>query len=244
MQQTLNTRRAWPLDMQGERSLSARPLPVIPTHDDLRAMRVDLPCREAGLSAPPCSLQAWFMASGDGHRLLVLCPPGRAQRAAQWLAQQGVPDATVEPGIAPRSLWAHLAALPTGWQRFLLDRAVHRIEMTPEGTASLFIEDTVARAHGLIERIQQAAPAARARDALTADPGEILTSRQKEVLAVAVASGYYDVPRRITLRGLAQTMGLSPGAASELLRRGERTLVGSFFDSGAASAWAWDTTEE
>ena len=60
-------------------------------------------------------------------------------------------------------------------------------------------------------------------DGAGADLG--LTEAQRETLATALEAGYFDVPRRIALSELAETMGISDQAASERLRRGLRTLL-------------------
>lgn len=52
-----------------------------------------------------------------------------------------------------------------------------------------------------------------------------LTERQREILLLAAQSGYFQIPREITLADLAAEIDLSSQAASERLRRGMRTLV-------------------
>jgi predicted DNA binding protein len=52
-----------------------------------------------------------------------------------------------------------------------------------------------------------------------------LTERQRETLVRAVASGYYDIPRRRSTADLAEEFGVSDQAITERLRRGIVTLV-------------------
>lgn len=52
-----------------------------------------------------------------------------------------------------------------------------------------------------------------------------MTECQRELLAMAVENGYFEVPRRITLSGLADDFGISDQAASERLRRGLNNLL-------------------
>lgn len=52
-----------------------------------------------------------------------------------------------------------------------------------------------------------------------------LTDKQLEVLLFAYKSGYFDNPRRITLRELAQILGLSPSTVKEHLRKAERKIL-------------------
>ncbi len=62
-------------------------------------------------------------------------------------------------------------------------------------------------------------------------PGGPLTERQRELLELAAAEGYYEVPRRTTHRELAAKLGVSAGTVSERLQRVEARLVDAFLDS-------------
>ncbi|ASJ07216.1 helix-turn-helix domain-containing protein [Thermococcus pacificus] len=52
-----------------------------------------------------------------------------------------------------------------------------------------------------------------------------LTGRQFEVLLLAYKSGYFDNPRRVTLRELSQMLGLSPSTVKEHLRKGLKRVL-------------------
>ena len=52
-----------------------------------------------------------------------------------------------------------------------------------------------------------------------------LTESQYEALVTARERGYYDVPREVTLEDLADELGTSHQALSELLRRGTQGLI-------------------
>ncbi len=60
---------------------------------------------------------------------------------------------------------------------------------------------------------------------------ELLTDRQREVLDVAVRSGYFEVPRECTLAELAETLGADTSTVSTVLRRGEARIVKRFVTS-------------
>ena len=75
-------------------------------------------------------------------------------------------------------------------------------------------------------------------------PDQLLTERQRELLTVAVAEGYYDTPRKCTLTELAAEVGLAKSTCSETLHRAEEVVMKKFveellpqsdldFDSGA-----------
>lgn len=59
------------------------------------------------------------------------------------------------------------------------------------------------------------------------DPVGQLTNRQKEILQIALAAGYYDIPRRVTQRDLATELGLSRGTIGDHLRRAEAKIIRS-----------------
>lgn len=53
----------------------------------------------------------------------------------------------------------------------------------------------------------------------------VLTSRQEDILLLALRMGYFDTPRRIKARELAKVIGVSTPTLVELLRRAVRNLV-------------------
>lgn len=56
-------------------------------------------------------------------------------------------------------------------------------------------------------------------------PHESLTERQRELMLAAIAQGYYEVPRRVTLTKLAERLHVSKSTLSETLARGERRVL-------------------
>lgn len=67
------------------------------------------------------------------------------------------------------------------------------------------------------------------------DPGELLTARQRRVVAEAVDRGYYNDPRRCTVTELGDVLGIHKSSASRLLHRAEGRIVTAFVDG--ASTW-------
>ncbi|MFB6097389.1 MAG: helix-turn-helix domain-containing protein [Haloferacaceae archaeon] len=59
---------------------------------------------------------------------------------------------------------------------------------------------------------------------------ELLTDRQRELLATAVDLGYYDTPRECTLTELADHLGVAKSTASERMHRAEGAVIRSFVD--------------
>jgi hypothetical protein len=69
---------------------------------------------------------------------------------------------------------------------------------------------------GIETRIEDVAPLERKAT---------LTGRQKEIMATAVAQGYFEFPRRISLTGLSELIGVKPSTLSEILRSAERRIM-------------------
>ncbi len=60
-----------------------------------------------------------------------------------------------------------------------------------------------------------------------------ITSRQEEIVRVALDLGYFEFPKRIRLEELAEKLGLSAGTLSEILRRGEKHILSKYFETAA-----------
>ena len=61
-----------------------------------------------------------------------------------------------------------------------------------------------------------------------------LTQKQLDFLKSAMDMGFYDFPRRITLTNLAEKLGIKPSTLSEILRAGEKNILGSFLSEAEA----------
>ncbi len=61
------------------------------------------------------------------------------------------------------------------------------------------------------------------------DDKESLTERQDKITQVAFERGYFDYPKRISLRELARMFDVSPSTLSEILRKGQRKIVLDYF---------------
>lgn len=55
-----------------------------------------------------------------------------------------------------------------------------------------------------------------------------LTDRQREVLGVAIREGYYENPRQVSQREIAEMLGVTPGTVSQTLRRIESNVFSGF----------------
>ena len=57
------------------------------------------------------------------------------------------------------------------------------------------------------------------------DQRETLTERQKEIVVTAVARGYFEFPRKVSLTELSRLVGVRPSTLSEILRSAERRIM-------------------
>lgn len=67
-------------------------------------------------------------------------------------------------------------------------------------------------------------------DSDTGSSVELLSDRQREVVATAIEQGYYEIPRDGTLGDVADELGIDTSTASDIIRRAEATLVDWHFD--------------
>ncbi|EZQ01896.1 MULTISPECIES: helix-turn-helix domain-containing protein [Acidianus] len=58
---------------------------------------------------------------------------------------------------------------------------------------------------------------------------DALTARQEQILRIAFDAGYYDYPKRIRLKELAEKLNLSVASLTEILRRAEKNVISTFF---------------
>lgn len=56
-----------------------------------------------------------------------------------------------------------------------------------------------------------------------------LTDKQERIVELAYNEGLYDVPREVTASDIADKVGVSEQAVSEMLRRGIKSLIGPHF---------------
>ncbi len=221
----VNGAHSWQRPRKGHR-LSALKSPA----ENDEVYRIDVPCAVLGLPPPPCPLTGWVVRTSSLWSVLAQTPAGRAAHVARWITAVTPAQIYIEQGLAPTSLWIRFEQPFEALSRLLDGLIIKRLEMTPAGTATAFISGPPDRAGRLAAMVRDASPELTMREAIQVAPEAPLTRRQREALSLAVALGYYEVPRRANLHEVAQRMGMSAGAASELLRRGERILIGGFFD--------------
>jgi len=57
---------------------------------------------------------------------------------------------------------------------------------------------------------------------------DLLTTRQEQILSIAFEEGYFDFPKRIGLKELAAGTGIRTSTLAEILRRGQKKILGEY----------------
>ena len=108
-------------------------------------------------------------------------------------------------------------------------RLMRRFPFTIQaGDASWVVVAPAPKIRLLLGRLREKVPDAAiesVRHSEEPGAGGILTARQAELLRRAMAAGYFEVPRRITLTDLAKTLGMAVSSLSEALAIVEKKLL-------------------
>ncbi len=104
----------------------------------------------------------------------------------------------------------------------------------PDGTVEWTIAFTGREAlNELLERLKHEEVEVKILRLSSVADVETLTSRQRNIVEIALEEGYFDYPRRVTLRQLAKTVGVSASTVSEVLRRAEKKILSTYGRAGA-----------
>lgn len=57
---------------------------------------------------------------------------------------------------------------------------------------------------------------------------DLLTTRQEQILSIAFEKGYFDFPKRLGLKELAEETGIRTSTLAEIIRRGQKKIVGEY----------------
>ncbi len=96
---------------------------------------------------------------------------------------------------------------------------------TDEPSSWRFIARRTSDLRQIMTKLGREGIQARIEDVSPLDQKATLTGRQKEIMATAMAKGYFDFPRKISLTGLSQLVGVKPSTLSEILRSAERRIM-------------------
>lgn len=131
----------------------------------------------------------------------------------------------LEPGVDRARVRAEVSA----WS---LDRAVARSGLGPrfpfdvrDGWARFLVVAPIEQVAVFVGALRAEGIEVRVSSSREHRPLEGLTDRQRELLHAAVAQGYFEVPRHVTLTELARRLHVAKSTLSETLARGERRLI-------------------
>ena len=62
----------------------------------------------------------------------------------------------------------------------------------------------------------------------TLGDSDLLTTRQEQILTIAFERGYFDFPKRMGLKELASETGIKTSTLAEILRRGQKKILGEY----------------
>ena len=62
----------------------------------------------------------------------------------------------------------------------------------------------------------------------TMEDTDLLTTRQEQILAIAFERGYFDFPKKLGLEALAGQIGIKASTLGEILRRGQKKILGEY----------------
>lgn len=197
------------------------------THIQVPAARLGFPAVEARVHVK------LLRDDPEGILLLVWTEGPGAAWVPRWLSPFG-PTVLPSSGTALQNVVRiRCARPPIIWRRLLAGAPIDGLVIRTDGQARLNIKggaDEAAHQLALLDGVgalrlgeddDDRRPDIHARRSGLRP----ITARQRDILVVALAEGYYEVPRRISQTGLARLLGMSPAALSETLRRAEGNMI-------------------
>ncbi len=97
-----------------------------------------------------------------------------------------------------------------------------------EGQATWVVVASEAKIRTLYGHLRETTPGVTIESLRHGGQGaelSMLTRRQREIFGYAMSNGYYEVPRRVSLTELAETLGLAKSTLSESLATIERKIL-------------------
>lgn len=183
--------------------------------------RLELPAAALGLSPPPLYTEMTLHQGRRGWTILAIAGKPQAEAIAGWLRSLGARDPVAVSGKEP-AVKALLAEVPAPLAHAAGQVQVERVGLGSDGSAFLQVRASRADFARLVARFEAQ------RTPENAVP--ILTARQAELLRFCKDAGYYDIPRRVTLRKLGDELGISPTALSMALRRAEARILSAYVE--------------
>lgn len=202
--------------------------------DQIQA-RVEIPCSHLGVSPPPAVVHLRLAPHMEGWLIYLWNRDGVQEPLLAWLGKYLDLKPVSHGAKRPRLVTVVTSELPEAWRPLIEDLSVELMVLDPAGKINLNLRGPRSALRGFLDVL--GAAEASVEDGTEVhgigpvkDGDRILTDRQREVLMYAISAGYFQVPRKLGLKELAEQLEMSEGALSELLRRAEGRVLTWFFD--------------
>ena len=183
--------------------------------------RLELPAAALGLLPPPTYTELTFGPTRRGWTVRALAGRAQADDVGRWLRSLGAEGVQAVAGKEP-AVKATLARLPDCLAHAAALVDVERVGLGSDGSAFLHARAGRSRFEELVRHLE----ALRVPENAVPE----ITARQAELLQFCKDKGYYEIPRQVTLRGLAKDLGISPTALSLALRRAEARILSAYVE--------------
>lgn len=81
---------------------------------------------------------------------------------------------------------------------------------------------------GLLKALESEGVPFEVKEKKTLEDADLLTSRQEQILSIAYEMGYFDFPKKKGLKELADETGIKTSTLAEILRRGQKKVLGEY----------------
>jgi len=82
----------------------------------------------------------------------------------------------------------------------------------------------------LVQRLKNYGCEVEIKSVKKIDRKNLLTERQEEIVRTAFEKGYYDSPKKIRIKDLAEILNIAPSTLAEILQRGEKKIIREYFE--------------
>lgn len=197
----------------------------------LARARIATTAAELSLHAPPVDLRVKLVRTAQGGSLYIQANEECAFALVHEWVERWAP-LRIEFG-SRQVMRADFDPLPVPWATLFAGVQIDMLTLFADGRASL----TITASHMALAAFSRRLSADILVEKVVKAPREapLLTPGQESALRMAVAAGYYRIPRPLTLHQLAARLGISAAALSVRLRRAEGRVIERYIALGAAT---------
>jgi len=161
----------------------------------------------------------------------ITCSPDISEKVVAFLRQDDyVYDVDIVKGRPGRVIGSLKTKKCTACRTFAqADCFLVSATSKPDGKLewTLLGSDTMVKS--LLNDLQSADVIAQVLSVFKLEEEKELTARQEYILQIALEKGYFEFPKKITLRQLAKVLEVSPATLTEILRRGQKRVLQEHF---------------